>query len=33
MDEYTGTLHEPLIDGIGRGLRRAIAAHTPTTTR
>lgn len=29
MDEHTGILHEPLIDAIGRGLRRAIVAHTP----
>ena len=29
MDEHTGSLHEARIDAIGRGLRRAIAAHTP----
>lgn len=29
MDERTGALHDPVIDAIGRGLRRAIAAHTP----
>jgi N-formylglutamate amidohydrolase len=29
MDEHKGILHEPLIDAIGLGLRRAIAAHTP----
>ena len=28
MDEHTGTLHEPIIDVIGGGLRKAIAAHT-----
>jgi len=33
MDEREGILHEPLIDAIGRGLRRAIAAHTPLTER
>ncbi|MGE5843459.1 MAG: N-formylglutamate amidohydrolase, partial [Syntrophaceae bacterium] len=33
MDERTGALHEPLIDAIGRGLRRAIAAHTPPKVR
>lgn len=33
MDEHTGTLHETLIDAIGRGLRRAIAAHTPPKDR
>ncbi len=27
MDEHTGTLHEPAIEAIGRGLRRAITAH------
>jgi hypothetical protein len=31
MDESTGTLHEPLIDALGQGLRRAIAAHTTKT--
>jgi hypothetical protein len=33
MDEHTGALHETRIDAIGRGLRRAIAAHTPPTDR
>jgi len=28
MDEREGILNDPLIDAIGRGLRRAIAAHT-----
>lgn len=27
MDERTGTLHEARIEAIGRGLRRAVAAH------
>ncbi len=29
MDERKGILHDPLIDALGHGLRRAIAAHTP----
>jgi N-formylglutamate amidohydrolase len=33
MDESTGILHEPLIDALGHGLRRAIAAHTPPADR
>jgi hypothetical protein len=33
MDERTGILHEPRIDAIGRGLRKAIAAHNPPTNR
>jgi hypothetical protein len=33
MDEYNGILHEPLIDALGQGLHRAIAAHTPPTER
>jgi hypothetical protein len=33
MDEHTGILNEPLIDAIGRELRKAIAAHTPPTER
>jgi len=33
MDEHTGILHEPLIDTLGAGLRKAIAAHTPPTKR
>jgi hypothetical protein len=33
MDERTGMLHETRIDAIGRGLRRAIAAHTPPIDR
>ncbi len=33
MDERTGTLHEARIESIGRGLRRAIATHTPPVDR
>jgi len=33
MDERTGTLDEGLIDALGRGLRGAIAAHTPAPDR
>ena len=33
MDEYNGIPHAPLIDALGHGLRRAIAAHTPPTER
>jgi hypothetical protein len=33
MDEHTGALHDARIDAIGRGLRRAIAAHTPPAER
>jgi hypothetical protein len=33
MDERTGTLQEARVDAIGRGLRRAIAAHTPPAER
>ena len=33
MDERTGTLHEARIESIGRGLRRAIAAHTTPIDR
>jgi hypothetical protein len=33
MDEYNGILHEPLIDALGQGLRRAIAAHTQPADR
>jgi hypothetical protein len=33
MDEHTGTLQGPLIDALGQGLHRAIAAHTPPTDR
>jgi len=33
MDERTGTLDEGRIDALGRGLRRAIAAHTPAPDR
>ena len=33
MDERTGALHEAQIDAIGRGLRKAIAAHTPPIDR
>jgi hypothetical protein len=31
MDERTGNIHDTRIDALGRGLRRAIAAHTPPT--
>jgi hypothetical protein len=30
MDERTGNLHDTRIDALGRGLRRAIAAHAPS---
>ncbi len=33
MDEHTGILQGPLIDALGQGLHRAIAAHTPPTDR
>jgi hypothetical protein len=33
MDEREGILHDRLIDAMGHGLRRAIAAHTPLTDR
>ncbi len=33
MDEHNGILHEPLIDALGQGLRRAIAAHTQPADR
>jgi hypothetical protein len=33
MDEHNGILHDLLIDALGHGLRRAIAAHTPPTDR
>jgi len=33
MDERNGILHDPLIDALGQGLHRAIAAHTPPTDR
>ncbi len=33
MDERTGALDEGRIDALGRGLRRAIAAHTPAPDR
>jgi hypothetical protein len=33
MDEHTGILNDTLIDALGQGLRRAIAAHTPPTDR
>jgi hypothetical protein len=33
MDEREGILHEPLIDALGQGLRRAIAVHNPPTKR
>jgi hypothetical protein len=33
MDEHTGILHDTRIDAIGLGLRRAIAAHTPSKER
>ena len=33
MDEHTGTLHDPVIEAVGRGLRRAIAVHTPSIDR
>jgi hypothetical protein len=29
MDEHTGVLYEERIDALGRGLRKAIAVHTP----
>jgi hypothetical protein len=31
MDERMGTLNEARIDAIGRGLRRAIAEHIPSS--
>lgn len=33
MDERTGILHDTLIDALGHGLHRAIAAHTPPAGR
>ena len=33
MDEREGILHDERVDALGRGLRRAIAAHTPPTDR
>ena len=33
MDEHTGVLDEGLIDALGGGLRRAMAAHTPAPER
>jgi hypothetical protein len=33
MDEREGILHDPLIDALGHGLHRAIAAHTSPTDR
>jgi hypothetical protein len=33
MDEHTGILNDTLIDALGQGLRRAIAANTPPTDR
>jgi len=33
MDEHTGILHEARIDAIGRGLRKAVAAHIPPAER
>jgi len=33
MDEREGILHDTLIDALGHGLHRAVAAHTPPTGR